>query len=239
MLGTWSHRIDRYIVLTKFAASKFSEFRLPAEKIRVKSNFVPDRGVGMGEEGFALFAGRLTVEKGIETILAADQNYSLPLPVHIVGDGPLRPYVERACARPGSHLRYFGALKREQVFEQMKNASVLLVPSLWYEGFPMTIVEALSFGLPVIASRIGGVPEIVSDQEVGLLVDPGKASDLIESLSHFLSSSSLILSMRQAARRRFVEHYSAEKNYEKLMEIYDELVTGPFEAKFSARSSLR
>jgi glycosyltransferase involved in cell wall biosynthesis len=226
-MGTWTQRIDRYIALTHFAANKFGEFRLPAEKIRVKPNFVPDRGVGDGQGGFALYAGRLSVEKGIETILAADQTHSLPLPVHIVGDGPLRPKVERACVRPGTRLRYLGPMSRDQVFEQMQSAAVLLVPSLWYEGLPMTIVEALSFGLPVIASRIGGLPEIVCDQDCGLLVDPGNPSALVESLVSFLANSSGILSMRQAARRRFVEQYSEQRNYELLMGIYSELVNAP------------
>ncbi len=227
MLGTWTQRIDRYIALTHFAANKFSEFRLPAEKIRVKPNFVLDRGVGAGLGGFALYVGRLSVEKGIETILAADEAHVLPLPVHIVGDGPLRSQVERACARPESRLRYLGPMSRERVFEQMQNAAVLLAPSLWYEGLPMTIVEALSFGLPVIASRIGGIPEIIGDRESGLLVDPGNASALVESLISLLAKSNDLLSMRQAARRRFVEQYSEERNYELLIEIYNELVNAP------------
>lgn len=91
----------------------------------------------------------------------------------------------------------------------------------------MTIVEALSFGLPVIASRIGGLPEIVCDQDCGLLVDPGNPSALVDSLVSFLASGSVVLSMRQAARRRFVEHYSEQRNYELLMGIYNELVNAP------------
>jgi len=91
----------------------------------------------------------------------------------------------------------------------------------------MTIVEALSFGLPVIASRIGGIPEIIGDRESGLLVDPGNASALVESLISLLAKSNDLLSMRQAARRRFVEQYSEERNYELLIEIYNELVNAP------------
>jgi glycosyltransferase involved in cell wall biosynthesis len=117
-------------------------------------------------------------------------------------------------------------MSREQVFEQMQSAAVLLAPSLWYEGLPMTIVEALSFGLPVIASRIGGLPEIISDHDSGLLVDPGDASALVESLVSLLANSSG-MSMRQAARRRFVEQYSEQRNYELLIGIYNELMNAP------------
>jgi glycosyltransferase involved in cell wall biosynthesis len=223
-LGTWSNRIDRYIALTQFAARKFGSVRIPAEKIRIKPNFAPDRGYGRGQGGFALYVGRLSSEKGIETILAADNSGYLPIPVHIVGDGPLRVDVERACARPGSRLVYLGQMSRSQVIQQMQNAVVLLVPSLWYEGFPMVIVEALSFGLPIIASRIGGLPEMVQDGQSGLLFEPGDPSALLQALRDFVSDTSRIKAMRHASRGHFDSYYTEQKNYETLIEIYRELL---------------
>jgi glycosyltransferase involved in cell wall biosynthesis len=223
-LGTWSNRIDRYIALTQFAARKLGNDRIPAEKIRIKPNFVPDRGHGLGRGGFALYVGRLSPEKGLETILAADHLGHLPLPVHIAGDGPLLAEIERACARPGSRLIYLGRLPRSQVIEQMKNATVLLVPSLWYEGFPMVMVEALSFGLPIIAARIGGLPEIVQDGHSGLLFEPGDPSALRQALGSFVSDTNRVDAMRQASRRLFDLHYTEPKNYEILMGIYNELL---------------
>jgi glycosyltransferase involved in cell wall biosynthesis len=144
--------------------------------------------------------------------------------VHIVGDGPLRVDVERACARPGSRLVYLGQMSRSQVMEQMENAVVLLVPSLWYEGFPMAIVEALSFGLPIIASRIGGLPEMVLDGHSGLLFEPGDPSALLRALCAFVSDTSRIEVMRQASRAHFDNYYTEQKNYETLIEIYKELL---------------
>jgi glycosyltransferase involved in cell wall biosynthesis len=223
-LGTWSNRIDRYIALTQFAARKFGRGRLPAERIRIKPNFAPDRGYGQGQGGFALYVGRLSSEKGIKTILAADDSGYLPIPIHIVGDGPLRVDVERACARPGSRLIYLGQMSRVQVIEQMQNAIVLLVPSLWYEGFPMAIVEALSFGLPIIASRIGGLPEIVQDGHSGLLFEPGDPAALIKTLCAFIKDTGRIRTMRRASRSHFDDYYSEQKNYETLIEIYGELL---------------
>jgi glycosyltransferase involved in cell wall biosynthesis len=223
-LGTWSNRIGRYIALTKFAAAKLGNDRIPREKIRVKPNFVPDRGCGQGQGGFALYVGRLSSEKGLETILAADRLGYLPLSVHIAGDGPLRSEIERACIRPGSRLVYLGRLERAQVVEQMKQATVLLVPSLWYEGFPMVMVEALSFGLPIIASRIGGLPEIVQDGDSGLLFEPGDPSSLLEALRIFGANINRIDGMRQASRAKFNDHYTEEKNYQMLIEIYRELI---------------
>ena len=223
-LGTWSNRIDRYVALTQFAAQKLGRDRIPAEKIRVKPNFAHDQGRGTGQGGFALFVGRLSPEKGLQTILAADSLGDLPLPVYIAGDGPLLSDIESACGRPGTRLTYLGRLSRSQVVEQMKRASVLLVPSLWYEGFPMVIVEALSFGLPIIASRIGGLPEMVEDGSSGLLFDPGDPLALLQAIRAFVSSTSRIEAMRQASRGKFDSQYTEQRNYEMLIEIYKELL---------------
>jgi glycosyltransferase involved in cell wall biosynthesis len=224
--GTWSNRIDRYIALTQFAARKFGSDRIPAEKIRIKPNFAPDHGCGRGEGGFALYVGRLSPEKGLETIFAADHLGDLQLPVHIVGDGPLLTEVERACARPGSRLIYLGRLLRSEVIEQMKQAAVLLVPSLWYEGLPMVVVEALSFGLPIIASRIGGLTEMVLDGCSGMLFEPGNPSALLDALRAFTSDTGRVEAMRKASRGQFDRHYTEQKNYEILIEIYRELLNG-------------
>ena len=223
-LGTWRNRIGRYIALTQFAAQKFGSYRIPAEKIRIKPNFVPDHGRGDGSGDYALFVGRLSPEKGIRTIIAADRLGHLPLPIHIAGDGPLLSEIERACARPGSRLVYIGRMSRSQIIEQMKRAVVLVVPSVCYEGFPLAIVEALSFGLPIIASRIGGLPEIVQDGHSGLLVESGNPAALLQALRTFVGDASRIEAMRQASRVQFDSLYTEQKNYDLLIEIYRELL---------------
>jgi glycosyltransferase involved in cell wall biosynthesis len=223
-LGTWKNRVDRYIALTQFGAQKLGNGPIPMEKIRIKPNFAADQGSGHGQGGFALYVGRLSSEKGVETLLAADRLGHLPLPVHIVGDGPLLAEVERACAHPDSRVVYLGRMPRSEVVEQMKCATVLLVPSLCYEGFPMAMVEALAFGLPIIASRIGGLPEIVQDGHSGLLFEPGNPSALLQALSTFVCDTSRIEAMRKASRGQFDLHYTEHKNYEILMEIYRELL---------------
>jgi glycosyltransferase involved in cell wall biosynthesis len=222
-LGTWKNRVDRYIALTRFGAQKLGKGRIPIAKIRIKPNFASDQGAGQGQGSFALYVGRLSPEKGVETILAADRLGHLPLPVHVIGDGPLLGEVERASNRPGSRLVYLGRMPRSQVIENMKSAKVLIVPSVWYEGFPMVIVEALSFGLPIVASRIGGLSEIVQDGGSGLLFEPANASALLQALGSFLSGTDRIQEMRRAARRQFERNYTEQKNYDMLIKIYNEL----------------
>ena len=225
LLGTWTDRVARYIVLSEFAAAKLGEFRVPAEKIRVKPNFVVDHGTGDGGGDFGLFVGRLSHEKGLGTLIAADRLQSLPFPIRIAGDGPMRAAVERACGREGSRLIYAGPQTEAGVRRLMKAAHVLLAPSLWYEGFPMVMVEALSLGLPVIASNIGGLPEIVEHQVCGLLHTPGNADALIEALNTFdHMTAAQTTSIRYAARQRYVQRYGEPANYEMLSAVYSEAI---------------
>ena len=224
-LGTWSQRVTRYVALSDFAAAKLGEFRVPRDKIRVKPNFVEDRGSGTGAGGHALFVGRLSPEKGLATLIEADQQDRFVLPVHIAGDGPMRPVVEEASRRPGSQLRFLGPQTSASVQELMKQAALLLVPSLWYEGFPMVIVEALSFGLPVIASGLGGLPEFVEDGVCGLLHQPGRPDALAEALASFANMPQAErVQMRHAARDRYLQRYAEATNYGLLAGIYREAI---------------
>lgn len=224
-LGTWDDRVARFIALSAFAADKLGEYRVPRERIRVKPNFVPDAGTGSFSGEYALFVGRLSEEKGLRTLLAADRLGRLPLQVRIAGDGPMRAEVEAACATDESRLIFCGPKSSEEVRNLMRDAVALLVPSLWYEGFPMVMVEALSLGLPVIASRIGGLPEIVEEGVSGLLHEPGNAVGLVEAMSVLVAQSTTDSTMmRSAARARYLERYSEDANYECLMEIYREAV---------------
>lgn len=223
-LGTWKNRIDRYITLTQFSAQKLGEHLIPPDKIRIKPNFVRDQGIGSGKGGFVLFVGRLSPEKGLSTILSADQASTLPLPIHIAGDGPLVDEIVQAAARPGSRLTYLGRRMRDDIMNLMRSATALVVPSLWYEGFPMVMVEALSFGLPILCSRVGGLPEIVQENSSGLLFEPGNPTSLRAALEQLAAQPDLLPAMRQAARRRFEQHYTEHKNLAMLIDIYDEAI---------------
>src|SRR5262245_3208567 len=119
-----------------------------------------DPGSGTGEGGFALYVGRLTKDKGLDVLLEAWHRLGSNTPLKIAGDGPLAAsLMERV--RDLRDVELLGACSREEVVEMMKRATLLVVPSLWYEGFPMTIVEAYACGLPVIASDLGSLSSIV------------------------------------------------------------------------------
>jgi len=229
ILRTWENQVDVYIALTEFARKKFVQGGLPEEKIVVKPNFVhPDPGNGEHKGNFALFVGRLSAEKGIRTMLSAWRLLK-SVPLKIVGDGPLMSEVKAQIERERLAIDVPGRLPREEVFSLMRQASFLVFPAECYENFPMTIAEAFACGLAVLASRLGAMAELVEDGQIGLLFEPGNPEDLAARVAWAWAHPEEMRRMGKAARQEFEEKYTAEKNYQMLMQIYEQ-------AKVNAKS---
>ena len=207
--------MDLYIALSEFAQRKFIDGGLPANRIVVKPNFVsPDPGVGTGRGNYALFAGRVSTEKGIP-VLASAWSELAQIPLVIAGDGPL------SGTEWPQGVSWIGRQSRAKLMALMRDARVLIFPSGCYEGAPMTIVEAFACGLPVIASNLGSMAEMVAHERTGLLFNPGDAADLARKVRWAFEHPEAIDAMRVAARREFEEKYTAERNYEMLTAIYE------------------
>jgi len=220
-LGTWARGVDVYIALTEFARRKFMEGGLPAEKIVVKPNFVhPDPGPGEGEGGYALFVGRLSPEKGIRTLLRAWERLGGRVPLKVVGDGPLAEEVRGAAGRlPG--VEWLGRKGQEEVYALMGDAAFLVFPSEWYETFGRVAIEAFAKGTPVLAADIGAVAEVTDHGRTGLHFRPGDPEDLAEKVEWAWTHPNDLREMGREARREYEQKYTAEKNYEILMDIYE------------------
>jgi glycosyltransferase involved in cell wall biosynthesis len=220
-LGTWRHSVSHFIALSEFARDRFIAGGLPADKIAIKPNFVDsDRGIGSGRGNFALFVGRLVEEKGVGTLLAAWSRLSVKPKLKIIGDGPHAPAVANAAATI-REIEWLGLRSKEEVSRAMAKASILIVPSTWYEGFPLVVAEGFAAGLPIIASRIGGLAESVSDGRTGLLVSPGNPDELGNAVSWAFSHSGELQTMRLRARSEFERKYTAEANYARLLDVYE------------------
>lgn len=220
LIQTWQQQVDIYIALTEFARQKFIEGGFPANKIVVKPNFVhpaPEAGTGKGE--YALFVGRLVPEKGLITLLKAWEQVSDRLPLKILGDGPLADQVN-AAAIASTNIKWLGQKSLEEVYSWIGNAKILVCPSEWYEGFPRTIVEAFAKGTPVIASKIGSLIELVDQRNTGMHFAPGNVEDLRKQVEWLLSHPQEVAAMRSNARAEFEKKYTAEQNYQRLIEIY-------------------
>lgn len=216
--NTWNEKVDLYIALTEFARSKFIEGGLPAEKIVVKPNFVhPDPGIGEHRGSYALFVGRLSAEKGINTLLQAWKLAGQGRRLLVVGEGPLQEHVQQAA---GCGVEYLGRRPVQEVYKLMADAEMLILPSEWYETFGRVAIEAFGTGTPVIAANIGAVAELVDHQRTGLLFAPGNAEALACSIEWVWAHPQALQAMGSEARREYETKYTAAVNYRRLMEIY-------------------
>jgi glycosyltransferase involved in cell wall biosynthesis len=223
-LKTWQKQVDVYISLSEFARTKFIKGGLPAEKLVVRQNFVyPDPGLGDGQENYAVYVGRLSPEKGIETLLEAWEGLNSRIPLKIAGDGPLGPTVAEAAQR-SDNIQWLGRLEKPQVIALMKDATLLVLPSLLYENFPMVIAEAYAVGLPVVASNLGSMSSLVHHGVTGAHFRPGDSKDLATQIEWILADSQRLALMRHKARAEFEAKYTAEQNYKTLMSIYQRAI---------------
>ena len=222
-MQTWTKTVDKYIALTEFAREKFIEGGLPADKIVVKPHFVsPDPGMGKGNGGYALYVGRLSVEKGLDILLKAWQYLDKKVPLKIVGDGPLADLVVKATKKY-PHIEWLGRRPLKEVYQLMGEAMFLVFPSKWYETFGRVAVEAFAKGTPVIASNLGAIAELVEDNKTGLHFRPGDSQDLATKVQSLLEHPTQLNKMRYAVRAEFEAKYTEQKNYSRLIEIYHQL----------------
>lgn len=220
---TWLKGIDFYITATEFSRKKYIAAGLPAERMIVKPNVhLNGNFKEYKDQGYALYAGRLTLEKGVHVLLKAWKKKTY-LPLKIVGDGPLATELKRT-AQDIKDVEFLGFLSKDRYEECLQRAKFLIVPSLCYENFPKIVAEAYAYGIPVVASSLGGFPEIVRDQETGLLFRAGDADDLLERIEWFMSHEDQRSLMQQNIREIYATTYSARKNYEMLMDIYKQAI---------------
>ena len=231
---TWSREIASFVALSDFARRKFVQGGLPADRISVKPNFVvPDPGARTGEGEFALFVGRLSPEKRVNTILEAWRHLRTSIPLVIMGDGPERPGLEKQ-AQGLSGVRFTGRVPREEVLAAMNRARFLIFPSDLCENFPVTLVESFACGTPVICSRIGAMQDIVADGSTGLHFTTGDGEDLARKVEWAWAHPEETRKMGELARQEYLARYTAEKNYPILMEIYRRTIE-----QHQARTTLR
>jgi glycosyltransferase involved in cell wall biosynthesis len=223
MLSTWKNRVSVYVALTRFAQGKFVAGGIPAERILVKPNFVsPDPGVGTHTGDYALFVGRLFEEKGVRVLMASWSLLQTSIPLKIAGDGPLRQEMESLVAqRDYKNVSLLGRLPRKDIHFLMRSARFLVFPSIWFEGFPLTIAESFACGVPVIVPSHGSTREIVRDGQTGLHFAPADADDLAAKVEWAWNHPDAMQEMGRSARLEFEAKYTAGRNYEMLMNIYE------------------
>jgi glycosyltransferase involved in cell wall biosynthesis len=225
LLRTWQRTVDCYIAPTEFLRNKYIEGGFPAEKIFVKPNFVPtDPGLREGAGEYAVYAGRLSPEKGIRTLIKSWRRMD-NLPLKILGAGPLEPEIRSLIHQLGlKTIELLGQVSLSHVTSILKSARFLVFPSECYESFGLAIVEAFACGVPVIASRLGAMAELVSDGRTGLLFNPGDPDDLAAKVEWAWNHPKETDEMGNKARREYEDKYTADENYQNLMSIINQAI---------------
>lgn len=178
---------------------------------------------------YLLYIGRLIELKGIKYLIEAFQIVTKTFPhlkLIIIGDGPerkkLESYVEEL--RIKKTIFFTGDLSRNKLGTYYKNSYVFVTPSIGIENSPLTILEAFSFGVPVVASNIGGIPELVKDGKTGYLFEPRNNQDLADKILKILNNPSLAKKMGKYAQALYNKYYDREEHYLQLMKIYENVL---------------
>lgn len=232
--GTLQQRVGCFIALSEPSRRQFIAAGVPEERIVVKPNFMSDPGIppAVSRHG-ALFVGRLSPEKGLHTLVKAWEGIEYPL--HILGGGPLRLSLSADLSR---WISVLGHRPHAEVGPAMRRAQFLVMPSEYIEGFPMVIVEAFANGLPVIASRLGTMADVIEDGVTGLHFTVGDPDDLAAKVAWAITHSDRMAEMGSAARRVYEKRFSEEPNYQALLAIYrDAISAGAESGNFAGKAA--
>lgn len=215
-------KVDMFIAPSEFMRSSVTQHRLDEDRVEVIYNGIDCAAIDVAAEdqGYALYLGRLSPEKGIETLLSAHAEIADRVPLVIAGTGPL----EQTMRSRYPKAQYLGHLSGDALKETVRNAAMIVVPSEWYENCPMSVLEAMASGKPVVASNIGGIPELVTPGETGLLFRPGDHDMLKSHLLQLISYPELRRVYGDAARKRAEHSFSLEQHNDALMHLYRNVI---------------
>lgn len=225
ILGTWTNEVSAFICSTEFYRTKFVENGLPADKLFYKPHFLAsDPGRRQGSGTYALFIGRLAAEKGVDTLVRAWKGLTAR-PLKIRGEGPLQTLVQSLQSGASGTVDLVPRVGRSDLFELIKGARFLVWPSLgYYETFGLVAIEALACGVPVIASHLGVMQEIIRDGYTGLHFAAGDSGDLAAKVEWAWTHPTEMNAMGKNARAEYELKYTSERNYELLMKVYSKAV---------------
>ena len=220
-------RVDRFLAPSAFLRDRVVDGGLPADRVEVLPNPVvaaPAPRPARAGPPVVLYASRLVVEKGVHTLLDAAARLPAGVRVRLAGSGRLEPAVRARVATEGLPVDVLGAVPPSRVAAELRAAAVAVLPALWWENCPMAVLEAAACGVPVVASAVGGVPELVDDGRTGLLVPPGDAAALAGALTRLLSDPVEADRMGRAGWARVRARHDPAAHVAALVEVYRRVV---------------
>ncbi len=220
------NKISGFICLTEFFKIKMQEAGVPDSKLFVRPNFVyapPLIANGNDTGNYAIYMGRLSPEKGCWTLIRAFGQMP-QIPLKILGTGPLEQELKDYVRQKGmTNVQFLGFKSGDEKWQLLRNSLCLVVPSEWYENFPVTVLEAFMAAKPVVASRMGGLPYIVDEGQSGLLFEAGKAGELAQKIQSLVGDPAGAARMGACGRRLSETKYGPEQGYNNLMKVFSQV----------------
>ena len=234
--GTFANQVSHYISPSDGVRLKHIDMGVPADKITHIPNACPDpqdipeldKQLLNPHQQNICFVGRLVPEKGAHILIRAWQQISTTLRSNrrltIIGGGPQEAMLHE-LARGDTSIQFTGQLSRHQTLGTIKQADLLVCPSLWAEPFGLSAIEAMAAGIPVISSNLGGPAETIADGIDGYLLPPGDISALSNTLSHCFSSTEELKAKGRAARLKYTRHYTPHRHAQQLTNCFQQVIS--------------
>ena len=219
--------VDIFITPSKFLKNKLIDYGFQKDNIVCLNNF---SDIELSNEiydsgDYYLYVGRLSQEKGLRTLIDAALKANSGK-LKILGDGPLKgELISYVKSKTGNNnIEFMGHVSHKKVIELLRRCSFIILPTECYENFPYSIIEAFACGKPAIASRLGGIPELVRNWDTGLLFEPGDSDSLSLKIKFFINHPLKAAEMGRIARKFVEKELNRNKYYERLNEIYTRLL---------------
>ena len=217
--------IDYFLCPSKFIMNKLQKMGLKGNFVHLPNfvsvkNLMPIKERKMNK---LVYWGRLSYEKGVDTLVEAVKGLQVEL--KLIGEGPMRAKIEKKIEQDNiNNVKLLGYLDKDVLLSRVRNCGVAIIPSECYENNPVSVLEAFALGIPVIGSRIGGIPELIKDGETGLLFEPGNVKDLRDKIMNLLSEPDEVAQMGENARVLVEKKYNPELHYEGLAKVYNDAI---------------
>lgn len=218
--------IDKYITPSKFYKQKLIEFGINPNKIEYIPNFVDIESFKFSKEreDYFIYLGRLSEEKGIKTLIDSMKQVN-KANLKIIGTGPLMDNLENYKQHNKlNNVEFLGFKTGDELKSIVAKCMFVVIPSEWYENCPMSVIEAMSMGKPIIGADIGGIPELIN-KKCGLIFEPGNSNDLAQKINLLLNDKNMINEFAINARREVEEKYSGNAHLKKIESVYSELLS--------------
>jgi glycosyltransferase involved in cell wall biosynthesis len=228
LLGTWKKHLDVVVCPSRFFRDKLVEWGWPARQLEVIPNVVDaTRFEPAFDPGrYLLYFGRLAPEKGVATLLRAAAMAGVPL--KIAGSGPEEALLRAMPEAQRAEVEFTGFRSGEALHALVRGARAVVLPSEWYENAPMSVLESMALGKPVVGARIGGIPELIDEGDTGWLFTSGDATALAERLrSVALADDGALAAMGRRARERVAARYTRERYEQAMLALYARLGVNP------------